>query len=232
MTNNPKHTASFTDTYSYTNTTVQTRVVPHIITQSDQIAHYFTQDLEEFVRLSHTDLAKVLQIPLEYSQDTQDIILMLYEDVAHMLRDQLITCVHMLLSETEPDPNTGYYPLRWHARYTINPDNTPAQNSAFQPTDPLAPYTQIGKALSPPRNVWVGARFALLIDWNPSARDRRHNVRRPTYCFDWVPEEARFDPTNLVRYGEGGMTFDSARIEGEAVTRHEMTTPAYRNKQP
>jgi hypothetical protein len=217
-----EQTGAFTDTYAYTKETVETLVVPRIITQSDLIATFFVEDLEEFVRLSHTDLAKVLQIPPDYPQDTRDILLMLYEDIAHMLRDQLITGVHLLLSELNPDSNTGAYPLRYHARYTITPDNS---------TSPLAPSTsttsqRIGKTLAPPRNIWRDARFALLIDWNPSAKDRRQKVRRPEYCFDWVPEEARFDPTNLLRYnGEGSFL-------GEVVIRHEMTSPAYQKQQP
>jgi hypothetical protein len=225
---NPKQTGSFTDTYTYTKETVETIVVPRIITQSDQIAHYFTEDLEEFVRLSHTDLAKVLQIPPEYPQDTGDIILMLYEDIAHMLRDQLIIGVHLLLSEMHPDPNTGAYPLRYHARYSITPDNN---------IYPLAPSTsttaqRTGKSIAPPTNIWREARFALLIDWNPSAKERRQKVRRPEYCFDWVPEEARFDATNLVRYSKGGMLSDSARVDSETVIREELTSPAYQKQQP
>src|SRR6266566_1864578 len=90
-------------TYTYINTKLtaetETTVVPSIITQSDQIAIYFTDDLEEFVRITHIDLVKAFQIPDDYSHETRDIINMLHEDVAHMLRDGLITGIHLLLSD-------------------------------------------------------------------------------------------------------------------------------------
>lgn len=218
---NPNKTGVLTETYTSTKTTIETTVVPTIITQSDQIAHYFTEDLEKLVRLTNTDLAQVLQIPPEYSQDAKDIVLMLYEDISHMLRDQLITGIHLLLSDPDPDQSTSAYPLRYHARYSIN------TTSSLLQTSPITANTKReGGQIEPPKDALRDARFALLIDWNQSANDRRRRVRRPDYYFDWVPEISRFDATNLVRYREGGMAVDSAVV----VNRAEAISPSRQQK--
>src|SRR6266436_5835534 len=156
---------SQTETYTYTRETVETMVFPRVITQSDQIAHYFTDDLEEFLRVTNINLAHTLQIPTEYPQDTKDIVMMLYDDLSHMLRDGLITGIHLLLSELELDPNSHAYPLRYHAMYVIN--------NPERSLKPPGAARRFGGALALPKDVWRNTRFALLIDWNPSANERR-----------------------------------------------------------
>ena len=205
---------SKTETYLSTDSTVETYVVPRIVTKSDQIAHYFVDDLEKLVDIAHIDLVEVLQIPIDYSQDASDIILMLHEDLSHMLRDQLITGIHLLLSDKDMDANTGAYPLRYHADYVVGRSLQPSSNAQ-----------RFGGNIAPPKHVWRDARFTLLIDWNPSASDRRRQVRRPDYCFDWVPEEARFDATSLVRYREGGMSVDGATVTRDEAAAAEHHKP-------
>jgi len=201
-------TNSGSRTETFAESEEKTIVVPRVVTQSDEIATYFTDDLERFVQLSNINLAQVLQIPPDYTQDTSDIINTLYEDIAHMLRDQLITGLHILLSDMEPDVNTGMYPLRYHVKYSIG------RNLLSSPT-----VRRTGGLIEPPKNAWRNARFVLLIDWDTNANERRRQVRRPSYCFDWVPEETRFDATNLICYREGGLT-----VEGIIVQRDESAS--------
>ena len=196
-------------------------VTPRIVTQTEQIARYFSEDLSKFVEDTNIDLIRELQIPPEYAEingdlDNETIVEMLFDDIAHMLRDTLITGVHLLLSERQIDANTGAYPLRYHAEYTIT--QTVARNNKN-----VEEGKRWGGHLAPPKDTWRNARFALLIDWNPSANERRRQVRRPHYCFDWVPEHSRFDDTTLVRYRAGGMTTD-----GATVNRQESASPNFK----
>ncbi len=204
---------SVTETYATTTETTEVTVVPRIITQSQQIARYFAEDLLQFLKDTKINLAEELQIPPEYTQDPLELVEMLYDDLAHLLRDGLITGVHLLLSEQVVDKTTHAYPLRYHAWYLIQmPERTLKISEA----------KRFGGKLAPPRKIADGARFVLLIDWNMTANERRRQARRPEYCFDWVPESSRFDATTLIRYREGGMTVDSA-----TVSRWERVAPGF-----
>lgn len=198
------NTSSGTKTYADTSATAKTTVVSNAFTRSEHIATYFADDLEEFVRITHTDLATELQVPPEYSQDTHDIITMLYDDLAHMLRDELITGIHILLSDITIDPNSSAYPVRYHVQYTI--DLTPSASST--PTQPLLE----GGKINPPRDASGSTAFALLIDWNKAAGNKRYAVRRPDYNFDWVPKTSVLDATTILRFREGALTTDGARV--------------------
>jgi len=205
---------SQTETYESTKQTVKTQVTPRVATQSEQVARYFVDDLTHFVQDTNIDLIKELDIPSEDNISNSEAIEMLFEDLAHMLRDNIITGIHLLLSDPQRDPNSGAFPLRYHAMYLVS------QSSHTQRS--LSPTTQrAGGSLALPRNVWLEARFTLLIDWNTSANERRRQVRRPEYCFDWVPKQAKYDATTLIRYREGNMTVNGAAV----VERRESRSP-------
>jgi len=220
MTNIPPGGNTSSDTIAFTDSEDVSfaSVVPSIISRSEHIALYFADDLEEFLRLTNIDLADELHIPLDYSQDPRDIIAMLYDDLSHMLRDELITGIHLLLSDRTPDPNKGgAYPVKYHVQYTINASNAtstlPSSGSSPKP---------FGGLIAPPRDVLKDSRFALLIDWNNSAKSKRYRVRRPEYNFDWVPESAKFDATTVVSYREGGLMNEGGLTVASAqVTRVE-----------
>jgi hypothetical protein len=82
-----------------------------------------------------------------------------------------------------------------------------------------------GGRLTLPKNIWHNTRFALLIDWNTNTHSQRQYVKRPEYCFDWVPEETRFDTTNLVFYEDGKMVRTSAQV-----IRTATMSPAHQNQ--
>ncbi|HVU66100.1 MAG TPA: hypothetical protein VHD63_03185 [Ktedonobacteraceae bacterium] len=212
-----------TVTYATTTETEEITVTSNVMTQAtaltknEQIARYFIQDLTHFIRLTSIDLIKELEIPPDpdYSGSQEDVLALLYEDLTHMLREGLITGIHLLLSESQPDQNTGRYLLRYHATYTIN--QTQQGQRRLQ-----ADVRRFGGDIAPPAHVWEKARFALLIDWS-AADERRRQVHRPRYFFDWVPPNARFDARSLVRYREGGLTYNGAVV----VDRAEARSPGY-----
>lgn len=207
-----------TSTYATTSSTSSTTVVPSIITQSDQIAIYFANDLEAFVDHTYINLAREFQIPYEYSQETKDIINMLYADISHMLRDRLITGIHIILSDDAMDPGANAYLVRYHVCYTIDNPNVLLPSNGTE-----ADVT--GGLVMPPPKVWQNARFALLIDWSPESKGRRHLVRRPNYLFDWMPREERFDATNVIRYHEGSLVAENASVK-----RYQAAPPEYQNR--
>ena len=207
------------EVYAATQDTTEETVTQLILTQTEQIARYFTDDLSRLADLANLNLIKELEIPSDprgFSLSRKDIINMLYEDLTHMLRERLITAIHLLLSEPQSDPNTGAYPLRYHAMYTIQQQEQGDHRLLGQPR-------LFGGRITPPERVWVGARFALLIDWDLSANERRRQVRRPLYCFDWVPERTHFDARSLIRYRDGGLTYDGVTL----VARTEARSPGY-----
>lgn len=204
---------SQTETYTSTKDTTEATVVARIVTQSEQIARYFTEDLTHFIDETNFNLIEELQIPSEYARSSEEAIELLYDDLSHMLRDRVITGIHLLLSEQKIDPNSQSYPLRYHAMYLITAPPTTAPTRTLQDQQKQQGGLRFGGLLAPPKNSWINARFALLIDWDLSANERRRQVRRPEYHFDWVPRQERFDATTLVRFREGGMTYDGASVD-------------------
>jgi hypothetical protein len=186
--------------------------VPGVITRSYEVALFFSEDLLHLVNTANIDLARGFQVPPEYSQDIQDIINMLYEDIAHILRDGLIHGIHLVISDNDIDKGTNAYKVRYHVHYRVD------MNSLGSATPIADTGERQGLEFGPPLKVWHNARFALLVDWHPSARKNRHQVCRPDYCFDWVTEENRFDATNLICFREGQLVGDSAQI----VSREEL----------
>lgn len=215
------------ETFAISEETVNVTVVPRTITQATQIARYFTEDLTHFIEETKIDLIRYLQIQdqIDYPQDIEEVVGLLYDDISHMILDGLISGINLLISDDQPTPNLGgAYMLRYHATYLVNVDTSirslRKKNEAAQ---------RFGGYLAPPPRVWRDGhyRFDLLIDWNPTAnKNRRSRAMRPIYNFDWVPPVSRFDGTNLIRYREGGMTMDGAVI----VSRDELAGPGYQGR--
>jgi hypothetical protein len=209
---------AYVEAYIDTTEKVTVSVVPRTVAQSEQIARYFTEDLENFIADTHIDLMYELGVPPEEAQDSREVILKLFDDLSHLLRDSMITGIHLLLSDPTADPNSGRYKLRYHAEYTITPSTRD-----IRPDREHYHSQRINGYLKPKEGTWIGARLVLLIDWNTSMNERRRNAGQPEYWFNWIPRQERFDPTTLVRYREGGMAFDGANV----VSRVEYTAPGY-----
>lgn len=210
---------TYPETYVEEKTTEKTTVTPLITTQSEAIATYFIDDLTDFIRDMRIDLLKYLEFPPEESQDLHEVLQMLFDDLARMLRDRLITGIHLLLSANELDPNVHAYPVLYHAHYQVFVH----ERILGAPKDEEPKSERWGGRLEPPPIAWTHARFALLIDWAPSAsRERRKRVNRKFgYLFDWVPDNARYDPSSLLKFRDGGLTMVGANL----ATRVELQVP-------
>ena len=203
-----------TATYEISKETVKSlvNIVPRTITQSEQISRYFIEDLEKFIADTHINLMRQLDIPASFALNDKALIDKLFADLSHMLRDSMITGIHLLLSNPEVDRNTHSYPLRYHAAYTILTANNNAGERDLRPDKAQYSSLRIGGYLAPPRDSWIGAKFALLLDWNMTLSERRRIAHPPDYWFNWVPMNDRYDASSLVRFREGGMAFDGARV--------------------
>lgn len=201
-------TASTTFVATETETYTKTRVA----TKTQQVAHYLAEDLDSFIEQTHVDLAHWLGIPRNlYVGGTDYLVDLLFNDVERMLAKRLITGVHLVLSEQEPDKNTHMYTMRYHALYTINIPERSLTN------DVLPEY---GGRVRPPAELAPGTRFVLMIDWDPHADMHEiNNVRPPEYFFHWVSLNQRYDATSLVRFREGRLGTEVVRIES-APSRH------------
>lgn len=205
-------TGSGTETFAEVDETVTVTVDLSTVTYAEQIARYFFDDVSNFLRETGINFATYLQLPpdSDYPTELDELMEMLYDDLAHMLRDHLITGFHLLLSEPNPDPNiNNAYPLRYHARYNIYlPQRT------LDPRQPDEKPKITGGRLAPPDKVlFRDARFDMLVDWDPAATEARmHKVRRPDYWYNWVPESARFDETRLVAYREGSFSSGHTKV--------------------
>jgi hypothetical protein len=186
-------------------------------TRTQQVARYFADDLRDLIREANIDLPYWLEIPPEeqdYLLSSEDLAELLCNDIEQMLRDKLISGVHFMLSELQPDPNTNKFNLKYHVNYQINLAQRTLSN------DPLLPF---GGRLEVPDAATTAARFVLVIDWVPGITPENiEGVRRPHYFFDWYAPTDRFDSSCLVSYRMGGM--DDAG-SGVVVTRVELTAP-------
>lgn len=224
MTQSGARAATYADIDATEKVSVNVQVVPRAIAQSEQIARYFTEDLEKFLADTHINLIRQLSIPSHFAQSSREVLVMLSDDLAHMLRDSMITGIHLLLSNPNIDPNTRAYALRYHAEYTITAAKRAGEGRDIRPDKESYNSQRINDHLRPPNGSWVGAKFALLIDWNPTLSQRRRNARPPEYWFDWMPSNDAFDATSQVRFRDGGMAFDGARV----VDRREWKSPGFR----
>lgn len=200
-------------------TAVQTRSesVSYVISQSGLVATYIHEDLAGLVNVWHLDLATRLGVPQELAHSNEELVELLCEDLAHMLRASLVSRVHLLLYDPEPRPaptgGTECFPLLYKATYEISVQRGLRQEGGRRRNG----------LLDPPRLPDVGSmEFAILIDWHPKATpEQRARARYPTYTFDWAPAGDTYDATTLVEYRKGSLTADGATI----VERLESAVP-------
>lgn len=179
--------------------------LPVIIEQSEQVARYITDDLTHIVNEAHINLMQEFQIHDGYfahtsnatnaTQQMAEVIKMLSDDLMHMMRDELIVGLHILLSDSEMDKGTNAYRAHYHVHYEIDIQS----NNTVRPVN----IVRVGGLVSIPQRVAQGARFDLLIDWSTSAQGQQENICRPNYWFDWVTEEEYLDAIGMEQYQEG-----------------------------
>jgi hypothetical protein len=202
-------TQSRTRTHEETRTT--SRTVSYLITQSEAVAWYLHEDLATFVESQQIDLSDVLGIPLDQrTYRNSELIELLCDDIAHMLREGLVSRVHLLLYDRQVDTSSGAFPLIYKATYEISLQRGLSTEGA----------RRRGGLLRPPE--FGAGEFAILIDWHRDANhSRRRRIGYPAYNLNWVPPDQRYDGTTLVKYRDGSLTADGAVI----VRRGEEAVP-------
>lgn len=198
-------------THAREETRTASRTVSFLITQSEAVAWYVHEDLLSFVSSQDVDLSEALGIPHEQrSYANHELVELLCDDIAHMLRDGLVSRLHLLVHDPQLDPSTKAYPLLYKATYEISLQRSLATEAA----------RRRGGLLQAPE--FAGGRFAILIHWHPDADpERRRHVCYPRYNLNWVAPDRSFDGTSLVHYRDGSLTADGATI----VRRGEEATP-------
>lgn len=193
------------ESYQLTPATVEWRIDPRDLSADhpEYVALALAADLRQIALETGIDFAAYLNVPAdEYLWHAHDLIEEICDDIERMLRYRLLTAIHVLLSDPEPHPATGIYTARYHALYTIEVPRTlgsepPAQTSVERP------------AIT--RDLWQDARFALVVDWDAKADwQKRSQLRRPAYNFDWATALDPYYPSTVVRYDEGGIARASA----------------------
>lgn len=193
------------ESYQLTPATVEWRIDPRAITTGhpEYVALTLAEDLRQIAQETGIDFAAYLNVPMDdYLWHAQDLIEELCDDIERMLRYRLLTAVHVLLSDPDPHPTTGVYTARYHALYTTD---VPRTLGSEPPTQAHMDRPSIT------RDLWQDARFALVVDWDPKADwQKRSQLRRPAYNFDWATALDPYYPSTVVRYDEGGIARASA----------------------
>ena len=191
-------------TFTHVQNKTQVKTVSHVITQSEAVATYIHEDLSDLVQNMHVDLTHVLALPANRATSNSRILLeYLYEDIGLLLRNALISRVHFLLYDPHMDSMTKAYPVLYEATYEI------MLQRGLQQQGPQ----RHGGLLTPPKHLIGHVDFVILVDWHPNAdMMRRQRAVSPTYHFNWVSPQCRYDPTSLVRFREGALTMDGATI--------------------
>ena len=194
---------------------------PFISLKAPEVSRAMARDFVALVVGSRLDVASALQAPAsEYVAEPSVFVELLAHDLDRLLRDGLILGAHLLLADPQADPSGQSEPLLYHARYLIAPPSL-SPEPAHSPDDdeePLAAPRQLAPADAVALAIRMarGARFALLIDWNPRLEPAQASqAQRPTYLFDWSPLD-RFGPHALVRYYAGGLRTELVNVASAA----------------
>lgn len=193
------------ESYQLTPATVEWRLDPRSLPPGhpEYAALALAEDLRHIAQETGIDFAAYLNVPPdEYLWHAHDLIEELCDDIERMLRFRLLTAVHVILSDPDPDPTTGIYTARYHALYTT-------EVPRILGSDPAPPQHAERPAIT--RDLWQDARFALVVDWDSKADwQKRSQLRRPAYNFDWATALDPYYPSTVVRYDEGGIARASA----------------------
>lgn len=182
-----------------------------VLTATEAAARLVGRDLRFLVHTARVSLADQLDVPREMARDEQVVLELLLHDIERMLRQNLISAVHLLLSDPQANAD-NQRTVRYHTRYEVRREHVRS--------DAWSQWGDI--AMAPPRAL-TDARFTLAISWRPqTSRDKRRSVKPPEYFFAWLPDGRNYDQAGLVRYRFGGVNTSAAQI-----SRVEFSRPGY-----
>jgi hypothetical protein len=185
---------------------VETRTVSRVVSrpaaESDALAWHVHQDLWAWMDERQVELSDLLGIRDELRSWTDtELLELLCDDVAHLLRDGALSRVHLLVHEPEPEAASGAHVVLYRATYEIGSSHR-AGGEAFRR----------GGGLLRPFELAYGG-LAILVEWRPAvALERTGPISPPGYHLSWCAAEQPCAGTALVRYGDGSLTADGAAI--------------------
>ncbi|HEU0026029.1 MAG TPA: hypothetical protein VFQ25_02855 [Ktedonobacterales bacterium] len=189
---------------------VQDIAYADVLTATEAAARFIGRDLRHLVREARYPLGQQLHAPPEMAKDDSVIVELLMHDIERMLRQNLISAAHLLLTDEEVNAN-DQRPVRYYAHYEVRRDTVRSGCGV---------WNDIVKA--PPRTL-ISADFTLGVSWRGGmTRDKRRRVRPPEYFFTWLPDGRNYDSLGQEPYRFGGLDDDLTRI-----IRVEYTRPGY-----
>ena len=181
-----------------------------VLTATEAAARFIGRDLRHLVREARYPLGQQLRVPPEMAKDDSVVVELLMHDIERMLRQNLISAAHLLLTDKEVNAN-NQRPVRYYAHYEVRRDTVRSGSGV---------WNDIVKA--PPRAL-INADFTLGISWRGDmTSDKRRRVRPPEYFFTWLPDGRNYDKLGLEPYRFGGLDADLIQI-----IRVEYTRPGY-----
>lgn len=218
-------TFTVADAQSQDVTIIRQRVETSILTAAEQIATYFYEDLTEFVQKTRVNVEQELCGTQEFAEAPELFLTRLCADIDRLLGDELITSMIVILSDQENAD--GKYKVRYRAIYNVQ--RSPAAMMARSGN--VIDVRREGGLLDPPRHAGAGAKFSLIVDWNPNTVAKRTIIEPPRYHFNWAPiHRAKFDESQLTDpYRYGSMTPTVGEL---IVTRLEAAAPEFLRGRP
>jgi hypothetical protein len=189
---------------------IQAITYADVLTATEAAARFIGRDLRYLVGAARYPLGQQLHVPPEMAKDDTVVVELLMHDIERMLRQNLISAVHLLLCDKEVNPN-NQRSVRYYAHYEVRRDTVRSGNGV---------WNDIVKA--PPRAL-INADFTLGISWREGmTREKGRRVRPPEYFFTWLPDGRSYDKLGLEPYRFGGLDADLIQI-----IRVEYTRPGY-----
>jgi hypothetical protein len=189
---------------------VESITYSNTLTATEAAARFIGRDLRYLVQKARVPLAEQLRVPREMTRNDGVVVELLLHDIERMLRHNLISAVHLMLSDRSVNAN-AQYSVRYHARYEVL--NQAAQvtlRSGVRMRNDTGSWSDV---ISAPSKVLANAHFTLGISWRPrTSRERRRSARQPEYFFTWLPDGRNYDQLGLVGYRFGGINTSVVQI--------------------
>ena len=164
--------------------------------QPELVALTLADDLLFLLPRMHLDLSETLgTLADDYLPQSEDLVEELSEDVERLLRYRLLTSIHLLLCDLTPDPATGGSLVRYACEYTT---------ALARPGSPESTTGALRAALAREQQPLDELRLVLVVAWDPKADwQKRAQLRRPHYNFDWSSPLDPYQQATVVRFSEG-----------------------------
>jgi hypothetical protein len=163
------------------------------------LAHYLKDDLLAYLNDASAplDLHRWLDLPRgQYPQKPEYMVHLLCDDIDMLIRDKLITTVHVIFSDLEMI--NDHYEMTYHARYFVTVPEWVGRH----------PEVVLGRGASTRAapETMRDKHFMVLVDWlSGITRARIASMRRHRHFFDWIASSERFDRRTMATYRQGGV---------------------------